>query len=143
MQDAIRLLEQHDFIEIVDETDYKNAVCRFNICFLRESTYQTLLYKSCKKDLHTATEKYLQMQPNLTSTKDNSLETEKLLQHMLLAQDTEEEAELLIERRTALVVLRVTNLINTNPRGLILKDRLYKQGDSINKNVSKRLCTLT
>ena len=62
---------------------------------------------------------------------------------MLLAQDTEEEAELLIERRTALVVLRVTNLINTNPRGLILKDRLYKQGDSINKNVSKRLCTLT
>ena len=83
------------------------------------------------------------MQPNLTSTKDNSLETEKLLQHMLLAQDTEEEAELLIERRTALVVLRVTNLINTNPRGLILKDRLYKQGDSINKNVSKRLCTLT
>ena len=76
---------------------------------MREAVYQVLLYKSCKKDLHNATEKHLQQSPNLMTKQDNSLMTEKLLQHMLLAQDTEEEKDLLIERRTALVVLRVQN----------------------------------
>ena len=74
---------------------------------MRESTYQILLYKSCKKDLHSATEKYIQTIPSLTQMKDNSIMTEQLLMHMKLAQDTENEADLLIERRTALVVLRV------------------------------------
>ena len=57
--ESINLLEQRDFIEIVNETDAKNAICRFNKAFLRESVYQILLYKSCKKSLHTMTEKYL------------------------------------------------------------------------------------
>ena len=39
VEDAIRLLERSDLIEIVDETDHKNAMCRFNKCFLRESIY--------------------------------------------------------------------------------------------------------
>ena len=59
IEDSVRLLEQRDFIEIVDETDQKNCLCRFNKCFLRESIYQILLYGKCKKDLHTATEKYI------------------------------------------------------------------------------------
>ena len=84
-------------------------MCRFNKCFLRESIYQVLIYKSCKKDLHSATEKYIQQSPALTAKQDNSLLTEHLLQHMLLAQDTEEEKDLLYERRNALVVLRVQN----------------------------------
>ena len=62
---------------------------------------------------------------------------------MLLAEDKDAESKLLYERRNALVVLRVQNLINMNPRGLVLKECLYKQGDAINKNVSKRLCSLT
>ena len=59
VEDSIGLLDQRDFIEIVDELDRNNYKCRFNKVFLRESTYQVLLYKSCKKDLHTATEKYI------------------------------------------------------------------------------------
>ena len=39
VEDAVRLLEQRDLIEIVDETDHRNALCRFNRCFLRESIY--------------------------------------------------------------------------------------------------------
>ena len=39
IEDSVRLLEQRDFIEIVDETDQKNCLCRFNKCFLRESIY--------------------------------------------------------------------------------------------------------
>lgn len=65
-------------LEIVDETDQKNCVCRFNKCFLQESIYQILLYKSCKKDLHTATVKYMQTMPALTAKKDNSIITERL-----------------------------------------------------------------
>ena len=79
VEEAIRLLEQRDFIEIVDETDQKNCVCRFNKCFLRESIYQVLIYKSCKKDLHGATEKFIQQSPALTSKQDNSLLTNQLL----------------------------------------------------------------
>lgn len=30
-----------------------------------------------------------------------------------------------------------------NPRSLVLKEILYKQGDALNKSVSKRLCSLT
>lgn len=110
---------------------------------MRESTYQILLYKSCKKDLHTATEKYIQTIPSLTTMQDNSIMTEKLLMHMKLAQDTDKEADLLIERRTALVVLRVQNSINNAPRSLVLKQCLYKQGDSVNKKVEKRVVTLS
>lgn len=62
---------------------------------------------------------------------------------MLLAQDTVEEKDLLYERRSALVVLRVQNQINQNPRGYVLNDLLYKQGEALNKNVEKRRCTLT
>lgn len=54
---------------------------------------------------------------------------------MKLAQDTEEESELLIERRTALVVMRVQNKINQNPRALVFSGHLYKQGDKVNKSV--------
>ena len=74
---------------------------------MRESVYQVLIYKSCKKDLHSATEKYIKQSPALTSKLDNMMLTEQLKQHMLLAQDTEEEKDLLYERRNALVVLRV------------------------------------
>ena len=109
VEEGISLLEQRDFIEIVDETDRHNCLSRFNKCFLRESTYQVLLYKSCKKDLHTATEKYIQTIPSLTTMKNNALITSQLFHHMKLAQDTEKESDLLIERRTALVVLRVQN----------------------------------
>ena len=42
--------------------------------------------------------------------------------------DAEEEKDLLIERRTALVVLRVQNVINKSPRAVVLKDHAYKQG---------------
>ena len=59
IDDAIRVLEQREFIEIVDISENKQQLCRFNKPFLRESLYQMLRYKACKKDLHTKTEKYL------------------------------------------------------------------------------------
>ena len=49
----------------------------------------------------------------------------------------------MIERRTALVVLRVQQRLKVEPRGIILKDKLYKQGDAVNKNVQPRIVSLT
>ena len=57
---AIKLLEQRDFLEIVDFNNNQKQLCRFRKTLLRESLYQMLRYKGSKKDLHSATERYLQ-----------------------------------------------------------------------------------
>ena len=46
---CLKLLEQSEMIEILDETDSKNVLCRFSKNFLRESLYQILLYRECKQ----------------------------------------------------------------------------------------------
>ena len=66
-----------------------------------------LRYKGGKKDMHTATEKFLQMQPGSINKREAGIRSEKLLYHMLLAQNVLNEKELMPERRTALTVLRV------------------------------------
>ena len=35
----LKALEQNEFIEILDESDSKDVICRFNRSFLRESLY--------------------------------------------------------------------------------------------------------
>lgn len=57
---SLKLLEQFELIEILDEKDSKNVLCRFSQEFLRESLYQILLYRECKQQLHTAAADYLQ-----------------------------------------------------------------------------------
>jgi len=39
LKKLLKLLEANNFIEILDETDKDNFVCRFNKPFLRESIY--------------------------------------------------------------------------------------------------------
>ena len=107
IEEAIRLLEQRDFIEIVDMDERRTQVIRFNKPLLQESLYQMLRYKACKKGLHQEVEKYLQMEPNTLSGKNASIKTERLFRHMLLAQGCTEEKDLVRDRRTALVVLRI------------------------------------
>lgn len=36
---CLKFLEQYELIEILDETDNKNVLCRFSKEFLRESLY--------------------------------------------------------------------------------------------------------
>ena len=93
----------------MDEKDAKNVVCRFNKALLRESIYQILLYKSCKKDLHTATEKHLLTKPLPRMNPDSQHHINILRYHMLLAQDVLQESQLLLERRKALVVMEIQN----------------------------------
>mgnify|MGYP000479250823 CR=1 FL=1 len=45
LKQYIKLLEAYDFIEILDETDKDNLICRFNKPFLRETLYQIVLFR--------------------------------------------------------------------------------------------------
>lgn len=54
MRKLIKMLEQYNFIEILDETDKDNLVCRFQKPFLRESLYQIMLYRDQKNSMHSA-----------------------------------------------------------------------------------------
>ena len=55
---------------------------------------------------------------------------------MLQAQDVETEDELSFERRTGLMVRRIQNMLALNPKGYIIKEMIYKQGDAVNKKTS-------
>ena len=50
---------------------------------------------------------------------------------MLYAQDVETEDELSFERRTGLMVRRIQNMLTLNPKGFIIKEMIYKQGDAV------------
>ena len=135
---AIKLLEQRDFIEVMDIDENKKQLCRFVHPLNCQSIYQMLRYKGCKKDLHSATVKYLQ-QIEPISPKASKMEvqfkTEKLLSHMLLAQNCEEEGDLMDERRTALTVQRIQNKINSNPNCIIYTDSVLKQREPSGKGL--------
>jgi len=61
LKQYLKLLEAYDFIEILDETDQDNLICRFNKPFLRETLYQIVLYRDQKKGMHgAAAQFYLQ-----------------------------------------------------------------------------------
>lgn len=79
---CLKSLELSEMIEILDETDSKNVLCRFSKNFLRESLYQILLYRECKQQLHTAAVEYLQSSVP-SSLRDPEVEAERLKQHML------------------------------------------------------------
>ena len=42
----LKVLEEHDYIEILDESDPKNVKCRFRKAFFREAIYQFMLYRA-------------------------------------------------------------------------------------------------
>ena len=90
-------------------------------------------------DLHAATEKYLYQCPPIIS---QDRLAENLKQHMLLAQDVPTEDKLSEQRRTGLMVRRIQNMLVLNPKGFILKENIFKQGEKVNKKTSKRLVTL-
>lgn len=127
------LLEQRDFIEVVDESEKQGQLIRFVQPLQCESIYQMLRYKGCKKDLHSATVKYLQQQkPNspLNCRIDAQTKTELLLNHMLLAQNCSSEGELMDEKRTALIVQRIQHKINLNPNATVFCEPVFKLSKS-------------
>lgn len=65
-----------------------------------------------------------------------------LLKHSMQAQDCIEEDELSYQARTGLIVCRIQNTLEADPKALIKKEIIYKQGQAINSKTSKRLVTI-
>lgn len=96
LKTLLRSIEQNDFIEFLDESDSKNALCRFNKTFLRETVYQIILYRDQKKFLHGAIGSYLSEQPPRFTDKgpDPDEQINILKHHLLLNQDQKTEKDL-------------------------------------------------
>jgi hypothetical protein len=58
------MLEQHDYIEILDESDPLDIKCRFRKAFFREAIYQFMLYRAQKKGLHQLFVGFINDHPN-------------------------------------------------------------------------------
>ena len=88
-------LEIGELVEILDESDPKNIICRFNKSFLRESIYQIMLYKDQKKVLHQQLAEHIQSLPSGVMDLDAiSLDIDKLRAHILMGEDVKDESDL-------------------------------------------------
>lgn len=139
---VLRILENKDFIEILDETDHKNVVCRFRKIFLRETIYQIMLYRAQKKGLHQLMVQYIQNHPNALDN-DPEQEADKLLGHILIAEDLDSEDKIPSKSRQGLIVKKIANKLLKNPNTIVKSGYLTKMGDKPNKKVEKRLMILT
>lgn len=102
-------LQNRDFIEIIDDNDAKNWVCRFTKKFLRETLYQRLLLRGQKKPLHQLSADYIQNHPYLEP--DHELEQKRLLHHILIAEDLTSEEKLSFKAKQALTVKKLTHTL--------------------------------
>lgn len=135
---VLRALEDKDYIEILDETDPKNAVCRFRKSFFRETIYQVMLYRVQKKGLHQLFATFIQENPN-EITNDPETEADILLTNILLAEDLQNEADIPTKSKQGLIVKKIATMLEKNPLAVIMRGMLTKQGDKPNKNVEYRL----
>ena len=139
---VLRILEARDFIEVLDETDHKNVVCRFRKIFLRETIYQGMLYRAQKKGLHQLMVQFIQSHPGALDA-DPDQEAEKLLGHILVAEDLDSEDKVPSKAKQGLVVKKAANKLLRNPNVVVKSGFLTKMGDKPNKKVEKRLLVLT
>jgi len=85
VEDSIKLLASRDLLEVIDERGDGNFTSRLSRAFLRNTAYQMLRYKPTKKELHLATEQFVQQSPMALTRQENELHVDILLLHMLRA----------------------------------------------------------
>ena len=143
IQTVLRLLEGQDYVEILDETDSKNWICRFRKSFMRESIYQVMLYRAQKKGLHQLMVQQIQENGQAQSSVDPEIEADKLLNHILMAEDLASEDQVPSKSKQCLIIKKIANKLLKNPLGVMKEGYLTKQGDKPSKKVEKRLMLVT
>lgn len=134
-------LQARDFIEIIDDNDAKNWVCRFTKKFLRETLYQRLLLRGQKRTLHQLSADYIQNHPNLEPS--HEVEQKRLLNHILVAEDLTTEEKLSSKAKQALTVKRLTHILVDKKRKIVKDGFLTKEGQKSNKNIEPRYVRMT
>jgi hypothetical protein len=141
IMDILTDLQGRDFIEIIDDNDAKNWICRFTKKFLRESLYQRLLLRGQKKFLHQLSADFIQNHPNLEPHPD--IEQKRLLNHIMVAEDLITEEKLSFKAKQALTVKRLTHIMVDKKKKFVYDGFLTKQGQNTNKNIAPRYVRLT
>lgn len=84
---------------------------------------------------------YIQDNPNQYDN-DPEIEADKLLYHILLAEDLDSEEKVPFKSKQGLIVKKIANKLLKFPNAVIKQSYLTKQGDKPNKKVEKRLMIL-
>ncbi|CAI2376171.1 unnamed protein product [Moneuplotes crassus] len=134
-------LQSRDFIEIIDDNDAKNWICRFTKKFLRETLYQRLLFRGQKKPLHQLSADYIQNNTNLEI--DYEIEQNRLLNHILVAEDKSTEDKLSFKAKQAITVKKLYHIMIDRKRKIVKDGFLTKQGQQTNKKTEPRYLRLT
>ncbi|CAI2375966.1 unnamed protein product [Moneuplotes crassus] len=134
-------LQSRDFIEIIDDNDAKNWICRFTKKFLRETLYQRLLFRGQKKNLHQLSADYIQNNTNLEI--DYEIEQNRLLNHILVAEDKSTEDKLSFKAKQAITVKKLYHIMIDKKRKIVKDGFLTKQGQKAKKTTEPRYLRLT
>lgn len=73
---------------------------------------------------------------------DPEVEAEKLLWHILQAEDLDSEDKIPLKAKQGLIVKKIANQLIKNPNGIVKKGFLTKEGNKPNKRVEQRLMIL-
>jgi hypothetical protein len=134
-------LQARDFIEVIDDNDAKNWICRFTKKFLRETLYQRLLLRGQKKGLHQLSADFIQNNTNLEQ--DYEIEQKRLLNHILVAEDKTSEEKLSFKAKQALTVKKLYHILVDKKKKVVKDGFLTKQGSKTNKKIEPRYVRLT
>ena len=78
----------------------------------------------------------------LSIDQDPEIEAEKLLWHILLAEDLDSEDKIPSKSKQGLIVKKIANQLLKNPNAVVKRGMLTKQGDKPNKKVEERFMIL-
>lgn len=81
---------------------------------------------------------FIQNNPN-SFDNDPEQEADKLLNHILIAEDLDSEDKVPFKSKQGLIVKKIANKLMKNPNCIVKSGYLTKQGDKPNKKVEKRL----
>lgn len=70
---------------------------------------------------------------------DPEIEADKLLQHILLAEDLDSEDKIPQKSKQGLIVKKIANQLIKNPNAIVKRGMLTKEGNKPNKRVESRL----
>ena len=92
---------------------------------MRETIYQFMLYRAQKKGLHQLMVQYIQNNPNQFDNEQDE-EVEKLVNHILVAEDFESEEKVPYKQKQGLIIKKIANKITKYPNAILKSGWLTK-----------------
>eukprot|EP00347_Sterkiella_histriomuscorum_P004823 403358953 len=140
-----RVLENRNLIEMVYEDGSQgDKIYRFNQSFLRECLFQLQIYEGQRKQLHSKISHFLQENMIYNWQTDWNFEKEQtiLLQNLMAEEGVQNERQLSLKARQALVIKKVNACILSN-QNVVKRGPLILEKSNTKKTQFQRYVTLT